>query len=233
MGSILQNKVNFILILNKVFLKSFLNDVVYIVYAMKYVYIDESGDLGNKYSSSKYFVFAGIMVDNPKKLDNLIKNTYRKYKEIRKMTEIKGTHTPDNVIMDILKRLNNIDYHVFVIVFDKQNMYKIGQEHNVNQSYDILASQLAKIIHINQKTIIFIDKAKNKNQIFDFNELFVRKLDNVKNYPVEINHVNSANYKGLQVADLISWSTYQAFENENNEFINIVENKSVKIICED
>ena len=132
MGSILQNKVNFILILNKVFLKSFLNDVVYIVYAMKYVYIDESGDLGNKYSSSKYFVFAGIMVDNPKKLDNLIKNTYRKYKEIRKMTEIKGTHTPDNVIMDILKRLNNIDYHVFVIVFDKQNMYKIGQEHNVN-----------------------------------------------------------------------------------------------------
>ncbi len=33
---------------------------------MKYVYIDESGDLGSKNSSSNYFVFAGIMVDKPK-----------------------------------------------------------------------------------------------------------------------------------------------------------------------
>ena len=47
MESILQTKVNFILILNKVFLKSFLNDILHILYAMKYVYIDESGDLGN------------------------------------------------------------------------------------------------------------------------------------------------------------------------------------------
>ncbi|WP_369334605.1 DUF3800 domain-containing protein [Methanobrevibacter sp.] len=55
----------------------------------------------------------------------------------------------------------------------------------------------------------------------------------MKNYPVEINHVNSVNYKGLQVADLISWSTYQAFENNACEFIEMIENKSIKIICED
>ena len=206
---------------------------MHIVYSMKYVFIDESGDLGSKHSSSKYFVFAGIMVDNPKKLDNLIKNTYRKHKNIREMNEVKGVHAPDEVILDILNRLNNMDYQAFITVFDKRNMYKINYDYNVNKLYDILASQLAKIIPINQKTIIFLDKAKNKNQIFDFNVLFDCKLDNVKKYPVEINHVNSVNYKGLQVADLISWSTYQAFENENNEFINIVENKSVKIICED
>ena len=149
------------------------------------------------------------------------------------MNEVKGVHAPDDVIIDILNRLNNMDYQAFITVFDKRNMYKINYDYNVNKLYDILASQLAKIIPINQKTIIFLDKAKNKNQIFDFNVLFDCKLDNVKKYPVEINHVNSVNYKGLQVADLISWSTYQAFENENNEFINIVENKSVKIICED
>lgn len=33
---------------------------------MKYIYIDESGDLGDKYSSSKYFVIGEIIVDNPK-----------------------------------------------------------------------------------------------------------------------------------------------------------------------
>ena len=92
---------------------------------MKYVYIDESGDLGSKKSSSKYFVLAGIMVNNPKKLDNLIKNTYRKFKKIHDMNEIKGTTTPEDVKKDVLTRLNNIDYQSFIIVFDKQNMYKI------------------------------------------------------------------------------------------------------------
>ena len=63
--------------------------------------------------------------------------------------------------------------------------------------------------------------------------IFVCNLNNMKNYPVEINHVNSVNYKGLQVADLISWSTYQAFENNRYEFIEMIKNKSIKIICED
>ena len=200
---------------------------------MKYIYIDESGDLGSKKSSSRYFILAGIMVIKPKKLDNLIKNTYRKHKNIRDMNEIKGTTPPENVKKDILTRLNNIDYQAFIIVFDKQNMYKIDYDYNVNLLYDILVSQLAKIIPINEKTIIILDKTKNKNQIDDFNRLFNDKIINPKNYPIEIKHVNSVNYKGLQVADLISWPSFQAVEIKNNEFIKIVENKSVKIICED
>ena len=92
---------------------------------MKYIYIDESGDLGSKKSSSRYFILAGIMVIKPKKLDNLIKNTYRKHKNIRDMNEIKGTTTPENVKKDILTRLNNIDYQSFIIVFDKLKLLKI------------------------------------------------------------------------------------------------------------
>lgn len=199
---------------------------------MKYVYIDESGDLGSKNFSSNYFVFAGIMVDKPKKLDNLIKNTYRKYKKIHRMNEIKGTTTPNDVIKDIFKRLNNIDYQAFIVVFDKQNMHKIDYDHNINMLYDILASQLAKIIPIDDRTTIFIDKTKNKNQIDNFNNLFKNKLNNRKNYPVEIKHVNSVNYKGLQIADLISWSSYQTVEYKNPELFKIVENKSVRILCE-
>jgi len=59
-----------------------------------------------------------------KKLDNLIKNTYREHRKIKKMNKIKGTITPDDVIIDILNRLNNINYQAFIIVFDKQNLHK-------------------------------------------------------------------------------------------------------------
>ena len=69
--------------------------------------------------------------------------------------------------------------------------------------------------------------------IFLFFRLFNDKSSNPKNFPVEMKHVNSVNFKWIQVADLISWSSFQAVERENNEFIRIVENKSVKIICEE
>lgn len=40
---------------------------------MSYIFIDESGDLGTKKSSSKYFVMAGVKVDDYRKLDRAIK----------------------------------------------------------------------------------------------------------------------------------------------------------------
>ena len=40
---------------------------------MSYIFIDESGDLGTKKLSSRYFVMAAIKVDDPKKLDRIIK----------------------------------------------------------------------------------------------------------------------------------------------------------------
>ena len=59
-----------------------------------------------------------------------------------------------------------------LLLFDKQNMYKIEYGYDINVLYDILASQLAKIITIDDETTIFVDKSKNKNQIENFNELF-------------------------------------------------------------
>ncbi|WP_365316521.1 DUF3800 domain-containing protein [uncultured Methanobrevibacter sp.] len=40
---------------------------------MSYIYIDESGDLGSKHSSSKYFVMNAIKVEDSKNLEKIIK----------------------------------------------------------------------------------------------------------------------------------------------------------------
>ncbi len=146
---------------------------------MKYVYIDESGDLGIKPRSSKYFILAGVMIGNPKKIDNLIKNTYRKFKKISKMNEIKGTTAPEDVIKHVLKKLNNIDYQSFIIVLDKKNINKIDYNNDVNFLYDLLSSQLSNIIPVDSKTVIFIDKTKNKKQIMNFNKSFSSNFNNL------------------------------------------------------
>ena len=58
-------------------------------------------------------------------------------------------------------------------------------------------------------------------------------LNNPKNYLVSIEHEDSSKHKGLQIVDLISWSAYQSIEHENYEFINMLENITIKKVFED
>lgn len=200
---------------------------------MSYIYIDESGDLGTKKASSKYFVMAAVKVENSKKLENIIKKTRRDFKKkMLTSNEVKGGNLPYELKIKILEKLKNMDYEVFIIVFDKENRYKIGYGDN-KKAYDILASRLAKLINIDKPTFIFIDKSKNKQEEIDnFNEFFLNNLNNIKKQPITIEHADSMHYKGLQMADLISWSTFQNFENDNPEFLDIIKNKVVKLVYE-
>ena len=200
---------------------------------MSYIYIDESGDLGTKKASSKYFVMAAIKVEDSKKLEKIIKKTRRDFKKkMLTSNEVKGGNLPYELKIKILEKLKNIDYEVFIIVFDKENRFKIGYGDN-KKAYDILASRLAKLINIDKPTFIFIDKSKNKQEEIDnFNELFLNNLNNIKKQPIKIEHVDSMHYKGLQMADLISWSTFQNFENDNPKFLDMIKNKVVKLVYE-
>ena len=201
---------------------------------MSYIYIDESGDLGSNTGSSKYFVMAAIKVEDSKKLDKLIKKTRRSFKKkMLSSNEIKGGNLPYELKMKILKKLENIDYEVFIIIFDKTNRYKIGYNYNNKEVYDILASKLAEIINIDKPTFIFIDKSKNKQEEIDrFNDLFLDKINNILNQPITIEHADSMHYKGLQMVDLISWSTFQNFENDNHEFLDMIKNKVINFVYE-
>ena len=147
--------------------------------------------------------------------------------------EIKGENLPYELKIKILKKLNNIDYEVYIIIFDKANKYKIRYEYDNNETYDILASKLAKLINIDKPTFIFIDKSKNKQKEIDnFNTRFLDNLNNIQKQPINIEHTNSMHYKGLQMADLISWSAFQNFENENPEFLDMIKNKVLKLVYE-
>lgn len=200
---------------------------------MSYIFIDESGDLGDK--GSKYFVLAAILVEDKKVLEKLIKKTRKNYKkDIGQSNEIKGFNTPPKIKKSILNKLNKKNYMAFILIFDKKYKYKFDFDCDNNNLYDIISSHLAKIIDINEPTYIFIDKTKNKKDKQEiFNELFKSSLNNSNNFPVFIDHVDSKKFKGIQVADLISWSIFQYVENNNEEYYNLIENKVIKKVFED
>lgn len=201
-------------------------------YSMDYIYIDESGDLGN---DSNYLIMAAIIVDDNAKLDRIINKIRRaNKKQLGNSNEIKGTETKPHIKKKILKKLNKIDYQVIAIVFDKKNKYKINYDCNNNLLYNIVASKLAEELPITNKTSIIIDKSKNKEKFCqEFNSLFVPSLNNPKIHSITIEHEDSVNIKGLQMADVISWSVYQSIEHENNEYVDLIKNIIVKRVFED
>ena len=196
---------------------------------MKYIYIDESGDLGDKFLGSKYFVIGAIIVEDPKNLNRIIKDARNKYSDIiGRDLEIKGNKTNRNVIKKILGKINNIDYQVLAIFLYKQNLDKIPDFYKHSVLYDTLASKLAEKITITSPTTVIVDKSKSKHEeILDFNERFSSSLNNPNHYLLNINHVDSFKYKGLQIADLIAWSVFQSLEHDNSEFIDIIKNKNI------
>lgn len=199
---------------------------------MDYIYIDESGELAKQ---SDYFVFGAIITNNPKELDNIIKKTRKKYKkQLGNSSEIKGYTTDDYIIKKILKKLNNTDCKVVGIILDKKNIYKIHHNYDYNILYDKIASELAQRINITNSTSIIVDKSKNKQEeINNFNKQFRSNLNNSKNYSVDIKHANSIHYTGLQMADIIAWSIFQRVERNNSEFIDLIQNKSIKRVFEE
>ena len=218
-------------VFKKILKKSFLTYKIK-GYRMDYIYIDESGDLG---SDSNYFVMAAIIVDDKVKLDRIINKVRRtNKKELGKFNELKGTEAKPHIKKKVLKNLNKIDYQAIIIVFDKKNKYKIDYKRDNNLLYNILSSKLAEELFITNKTSIIIDKSKNKEKHRqEFDNLFLPSLNNSKNYPISIDHEDSVKHKGLQIVDVISWSVYKSFEDENEEFINLIKNISIKRVFED
>lgn len=166
---------------------------------MKYIYIDESGDLGDSYSSSKYFVISAILVENPQNLKRIIKNIKNNYPDIiGRNLEIKGTNTDPHIVKKILVKINNIDYDVLAIFLDKQNLQKIPNFYNHHVLYDTLASKLAEKIILSSPTNIIVDRSKSKHEdIHNFNERFASSINNRDNHLINITHANSIKRKRI------------------------------------
>ena len=117
---------------------------------------------------------------------------------------------------------------IILIFLDKKNLHKIPNFYHYHELYDTLASKLAENIKIESSTNVIVDRSKSKHEDMRiFNERFSSSLNNPNNYHVNINHVNSIKEKGLQIADLIAWSTFQSLEHDNSEFIDLFKNKNI------
>lgn len=192
----------------------------------KYMYIDESGDLG--IGGSRYLVLSALVVENPTELDRIIKNMRRNKfkKELRKASEIKANKSSKSVINHMLQKLNAVkNAKIFYVVLEKKKLLSDYLKNNHHKLYNYVAGKLAKNIVLNNADIeIKIDKSKGKQLLQqDFNNYFEKNLrekcDLIK---CKIEHSYSHSWSGLQFADVLSWACFQKFEHNDSSYIDLI-----------
>src|SRR3989344_7841283 len=196
---------------------------------LKYMYIDESGDLGENEGSSKYIVISALLVDNPFPLERIIKNMRRNKfkKELRVFSELKANKLKDKTTLYALKELNSVkNAQVFHMILEKKKMYSDFLKNDRHKCYNFVAGKLARNIILQGVDVeIRIDKSKGKQMLQeDFNQYFEKCLrEKSQIYKVTIQHSYSHSWPGLQFADLLAWAPFQKVEHDNSEFIDMLQ----------
>ena len=188
----------------------------------KYVYIDESGDLGA--AGSKYLILSALIVFDYAPLDRVIKNMRRNKfrKELSKAAEIKACHSSDDIRRHMLCKIGEISgAKAMYVVLEKKKIYSEYLKNDKNKLYNYVAGKLAKNLETEDDLDIRIDKSKGKQLLQqDFNNYFCKIL--ASNAKITINHSHSHAWAGLQFADVLAWACFQKFEHSDSTFIDLV-----------
>ena len=190
----------------------------------RFVFIDESGDLGLE-RGSKFLVLAALFVDDCAPLDRIMKNARRNKlkKVLHNATEVKANKSSDYVIKYFLEKLNTVQgCKVVYVVLEKKRVHSEYLKNDVHKLYNYVAGKLARNVSEEpQKLFVRIDKSKGKLLLReDFNNYFRRCLN--ENVDAQIEHSFSHNFSDLQFADLLAWACFQKFEHDNPEFIDLI-----------
>jgi len=195
----------------------------------RYVYIDESGDLGER--GSHYFVITAIWLEKPELLDRIIKNMRRhKFrKELHKASELKANKSSPELREHLLEKIKSIELlRAQSIILNKKALYSQFLKENKHKLYNYVCGVLASSMNIDSKKLIIrIDKSKGKQALQDdFNEYIKKKcIETSWNRQVEVYHSWSHSWSGLQIADFVSWTIFQKFEHNDDSYFKIIEQK--------
>lgn len=200
---------------------------------MIYIFLDESGDLGFKKSSSKWFLFTIAMTSDARSLERVTRKVWRSLKKKHKrLGELHASHEKDITRKRMLKEISGVNgLKVLCVVLNKQKVY-VDLQNQKNYLYNYTANILLDRLHtrevLKQKESVhlFIDRKDTKKRL---RENLIRYLtDSMKKrsnglFAVELH--SSHENKSLQAVDFISWAIFRKYEHGDYGFYEIIKNK--------
>lgn len=201
---------------------------------MAYIFLDESGDLGFKPTSSKWFIFTIVLTNDHRKVEKVIKKIRNGLKKkYKRVNELHAYHSQPLIRKKMLKLLSeNRDLKVFCVILNKKKVY-VDLQNQKNYLYNYTANILLDRLHHNKKLVdinepieLYIDQKDTNKFIRDNFEKYLKqnftKRGNIKvNIKIKPSHTE----KCLQAVDFISWAIFRKYEQNDYEYYEIIKSK--------
>lgn len=208
-------------------------------------YLDECGDLGWKlerdyqdHGSSRFFVIGMVVgINNAHRRFTKIIERWHKAQNFTSKHEKKWTSSSNEARKKFLELLNfelenNKDLKAIAIVFEKSKLPKALEESKDKKGFSHFiyacgsSTMIDKTIYDkNIQTFSYCPDELNESykildEIIKFKILFTNKRS------VKLNRVsaNKAMTSGLNCADMVSGAIWEAYENKNSTYIDIIGN---------
>jgi hypothetical protein len=203
---------------------------------MAYIFLDESGDLGFKETSSKWFLFTIVLTNDHRKIEKVIKKIRKGLKKkYKKVNELHAYHSQPAVRKKMLSMLSEIaDLKILCIVLNKEKVYgDLRNQKNVLYNYtaNILLDRLhnKKIINIDEPIYLYIDqKDTNRNIRENFENYlkdnFVKRGNSMVNIKIKPSHTE----KCLQAVDFLSWAIFRKYEKNDYEYYDLIKDSIIE-----
>ncbi|MDZ7292669.1 MAG: DUF3800 domain-containing protein [candidate division KSB1 bacterium] len=194
---------------------------------MHYLYLDESGDLGNPSKSpgaSQYFVVTILEVAHhhalksiEKAITETIKNKIYKKRPHHPLSELKASKTSFEVKQYFYHRVAAVPFRVHAVVLDKQRFFSQFVKSKKRRVYNFLTHLTLAALLLEQVTtsVVFVlDRSKRKPELMDFTASLRMQLETriPPNVSVTICHNDSHQNKALQAVDLFAWGIFRKYE---------------------
>lgn len=195
-----------------------------IIFLIKKLWIDESGDCGFKFNrgSSRFLVIVAVYLTGKANIN----------KEISKLRsdrnyEFKFSKSSNKTRKALLSLIGKLPIEYKAIVVDKQ---KLSLKLKSQQLYCEL---IRRLFYDNnpklEKAILILDEATSKIHHREFNNILKRYLS--KNIIAKIRQKRSKGEIMIQVADMICGSIFRKYEKHEDKYYQIIKNKE-KILIE-
>ncbi len=196
-----------------------------------FIYLDESGDLGFKRESSKFFVISFIAMDTQTslKLKRKIKRVKQKHGIPRKM-EIKGSKSNHYLRIDVLKAVSSLPIGIYSIAVNKQGVNK-SLRNDTNILYNYMVN-LIMVPYLEQKKLnkvhiiadLRITKVAKGMRFTDY--LKYKLLENgLYNIRPNIQFLDSLTSNGLQAVDFVVYSLFRKYEFGDTKYSQVIGKK--------
>lgn len=216
---------------------------------MHHLFIDESGELGSKAGSSRFFLITLLSTQSLKALEKrLWKEKAKLYNEgWPKSVEIKGTslwgaeHNKNiprklsekrvDILNGIVESICSSDVKILYSVAQKCFLKPRLLEAEYGIVYNFLTGSLitkSYSEHLNFPLDIIVDqRSKETHSKLKFDGYIETKLVAECNHPhsLSIRHAESHDVPGLQAVDFISWGLFRHYEHGDSQFKTIIDQK--------